>query len=167
MKYGRIGALAASIFASGGSPHELALAVAVGASIGVLPLVWGTTVVCALLAGHFRLNQLCVQAVNYVVYPLQLALLVPFYRLGARIFPWGPAVSVESLTRGFTNDVTGHCAGIVVATLKAVAAWVLVAPGAAVLLYFCLLPLFARMATTRSLTESGRQNLYVATDKGG
>jgi hypothetical protein len=142
------------VMTQGMSPQKLALSVAIGASVGVLPVVWGATIVCSLVAVHFRLNQLCVQVVNYLVYPLQLALLVPFYRMGAWIFPWGFAASGKMLTGGFGKNV----AVILVATAKAIAAWLLTAPFAVAVLYFGLLPIFARMTATRQIAPAIRSN---------
>jgi hypothetical protein len=47
---------------------------------------------CALAALVLRLNAPAVQAVNYLVYPLQVALFAPFMRLGRRLFQFPAAV---------------------------------------------------------------------------
>lgn len=67
-------------------PRRLALAIALGATIGLLPTVWGTSVLCFLAAWLLRLNPVVVQAANYLVYPLQILLFVPYLRLGERLF---------------------------------------------------------------------------------
>src|SRR5260370_41162085 len=92
---GRIKELIKKVAVQGISPHELALTIALGVAIGIIPIVLGATFICAGLAYFFRLNQPGIQAANYLAYPLQLALFLPFYRLGARIFPWGSSLSVE------------------------------------------------------------------------
>lgn len=125
-----------ALLKSGLTPHKLALTVALGITLGVLPVLWGTTLLCAVAAFAFRLNQGCIQIVNYLSYPLQLALLVPFYRFGARLFP--PAVAATGRGNGMSHYL-GQLGG---ATVRAVAAWLVVAPGLALLLYIALLPLF-------------------------
>ena len=142
---GRIRKLFNKVMAQGISPHKLALTFAIGIVVGFLPLVWGSTLLCALLAFFFRLNQPGIQAANYLAYPLQIALFFPFYRMGARVFPWGPYVSVELLAKGLRKDFGGDIVLLAVATLKAVAAWLLVAPPAALLLYVVLRSIFTRM----------------------
>jgi len=141
---GRIGELLKRIFVQGTSPHELALTLALGIVVGCLPLVWGSTLICALLALRLGLNQPGIQAANYLAYPLQIALFVPFYRMGATIFPWGPSVSAQLLAQGLKRDVRGNVALLAVSIVKAVAAWLLVAPPVALLLYVVLRVAFSR-----------------------
>jgi uncharacterized protein (DUF2062 family) len=72
------------------SPGRLALTLALGFAIGCFPVVGIPTALCALLAVAFGLNLPAIQAANYVVMPLQVALIVPFVRLGGRLFAFGP-----------------------------------------------------------------------------
>ena len=137
---GRIRELVKKVAVQGISPHELALTIALGIAIGIIPIVWGATLICAGLAYLFRLNQPGIQAANYLAYPLQIALFLPFYRLGARMFPWGSSLS------GGLNIF--HMA---MATLKALAAWLLIAPPVAILLYFVLLPILTRILAGRTV----------------
>jgi uncharacterized protein (DUF2062 family) len=71
------------------SPPRLALTLALGFAIGCIPVVGIPTVICAALALALRLNLPAIQAANYVVMPLQLALIVPFVRLGGWLMPSG------------------------------------------------------------------------------
>lgn len=70
----------------GMQPRQLALALALGATIGLLPTVWGTSVLCILFAWLLRLNQLVVQLANYLVYPLQILLFIPYFQMGEHLF---------------------------------------------------------------------------------
>ncbi len=70
----------------GVTPEKIALSVALGAALGVFPAVGWTTALCALAAIILRLNLPTIQIVNYLVYPAQIALLVPFFRLGEKLF---------------------------------------------------------------------------------
>jgi uncharacterized protein (DUF2062 family) len=137
---GRIREFVKKVAVQGISPHELALTIALGVTIGLTPIVWGGTILCAGLAFFFRLNQPGIQVANYLAFPLQIALFLPFYRLGARIFPWGSSVSVEF-----------NIFRMAMATLKALAAWLLIAPPVAILLYFILLPILTRMLAIRTV----------------
>lgn len=150
----RIGRLFRKVVAQGTTPHKLALTLALGIVVGCLPLVWGSTLICALLAGSLGLNQPGIQAANYLAYPLQIALFVPFYRLGEAIFLWGPSVSVQHLARGLKEDYRGEVSLLAMSTLKAVAAWLLVAPPVALLLYLVLRVTFTRMPALRRDTCS-------------
>jgi hypothetical protein len=132
------------------SPRKLALTVVLGIIVGILPTVWGSTLVCASLAYFLRLNQPAIQAANFLAYPIQIALFVPFHHLGARIIPWGPSPSIEALLKGFSQDFAGNIGLILLATLKAVAAWLITAPPLAVFLYLLLLTIFTRMVKVQN-----------------
>ena len=82
----------------GMSPEAMALSIALGFVLGVFPVPGCPTLLCALAALILRLNGPAVQAVNYLVYPLQLALFAPFMRLGGRLFPAPAAISRRSCT---------------------------------------------------------------------
>lgn len=147
--------LVEKIFIQGISPQKLALTICLGIYIGTVPVLWGSTIVCVALAFIFRLNQPGIQAANYLVYPLQLGLIVPFYHLGARIFPWGPSGSVDFILKEIMKDWIGNIALILVATIKAIAVWFLIATPLALLLYFLLFSLFARMPRFKDAAENG------------
>ena len=69
------------------SPRRLALTLSVGFVLGCIPVVGIPTALCVLVALAFRLNQPAIQAANYAAMPFQLALLVPFVRLGSKLTP--------------------------------------------------------------------------------
>lgn len=122
---------------NGLSAKELVATVCLASAIGILPVVWGTTFLCAGCAFIFRLNQAAVQAVNYLVYPLQLALFVPFLRLGAAIVPWGRSMSPDSLRLGqLTSSTAMKVAGWAMA--KAVVGWAVTVPPVAILMFLLL-----------------------------
>ncbi|HEX4546140.1 MAG TPA: DUF2062 domain-containing protein, partial [Candidatus Acidoferrum sp.] len=70
----------------GVTPEKMALSIALGATLGVFPAIGLTTALCAIAALVFRLNFPAIQLVNYFMYPAQIALLVPFFRLGEKLF---------------------------------------------------------------------------------
>ena len=139
----KVTALLKNMFTQGVSPRKLAFTISLGFFIGTVPAVWGSALICAGLAAVFRLNHLGIQAANHLVYPLQLALIVPFYRIGADIFPWGPSVSAEMFSKGIKHAAMGSFLPIVAATLKALAAWFLIVAPLALGLYFLLWSVFA------------------------
>ena len=74
--------------------EKIAQSLAFGIVLGIFPVLGSTTVLCALAAIVFRLNLPAIQLVNYFVYPLQLALLIPFIRFGEVLFR-SPHVSLS------------------------------------------------------------------------
>lgn len=147
--------LVESLFIQGISPKKMALTICLGIYIGTVPVLWGSTILCAALAFIFRLNQPGIQAANYLVYPIQLAMIVPFYRMGAIIFSCGTSVSVDLTLKEIMNNWIGNFALILLATLKAIAVWFLIATPLSLLLYFLLFPLFARMPRFKDVAENG------------
>jgi uncharacterized protein (DUF2062 family) len=70
----------------GATPESLAWSIAAGLLIGINPIIGSTTVLCLAIAFPFRLNVVAVQIANHAVFPLELALVVPFIRLGSKVF---------------------------------------------------------------------------------
>ena len=115
------------------SPRRLALTLALGFAIGCIPVVGIPTVVCAALALALRLNLPAIQAANYAVMPLQLVLIVPFVRLGGRLFGFGSSRAFEAGTLLHTPPLAlvsqmGGLAG------QALLAWLLIAVPAVALM---------------------------------
>jgi uncharacterized protein (DUF2062 family) len=117
------------------TPQKLALTLCFGTALGIMPLLWGTSLICILLAHVFRLNHVALQSVNYLLYPVQLALLAPFFKLGAWLFPWGPPLPPHMLATLIRNpDLTSlHILAWI--TLKSLAAWLVIVLPAALLAY--------------------------------
>jgi uncharacterized protein (DUF2062 family) len=70
----------------GATPRTLAWSIAAGLLIGLNPVIGTTTLMCLAAAGCFRLNVVASQIANHAMFPLELALVVPFIRLGSRVF---------------------------------------------------------------------------------
>ncbi|MGB2623873.1 MAG: DUF2062 domain-containing protein [Candidatus Acidiferrum sp.] len=126
----------------GVTPEKLALSLALGAALGVFPVLGTTTALCAVAALLLRLNLPAIQIVNFVVYPAQLALIIPFFRLGEKLFgapqlPLSPPQILEVLrTHPWTAT---HFFWTTV--WHAAIAWCMAAPFLIALLYVILLPI--------------------------
>jgi uncharacterized protein (DUF2062 family) len=88
--YRRIALPVLALLRRGASPQKLAWSLAAGALIGINPILGSTTVLCLALAFVFRLNIAASQLTNHLAYPLQLLLVIPFIRLGSRLFHTAP-----------------------------------------------------------------------------
>lgn len=74
----------------GTTPRKLALTCALGIIVGIFP-VWGTTTwICLGLAILFRLNMVIMQLINFLFFPIQLLLIIPFIKVGVWIFNLKP-----------------------------------------------------------------------------
>jgi uncharacterized protein (DUF2062 family) len=70
----------------GATPRSLGWSIAAGMLIGINPVVGSTTLLCLAVTFRFRLNVVATQIANHAMFPLELALIVPFIRLGSRVF---------------------------------------------------------------------------------
>jgi uncharacterized protein (DUF2062 family) len=70
----------------GATPRTLAWSIATGLLVGINPIVGTTTILCLAAAFSFRLNLVASQIANHAMFPVELVLVVPFIRLGSRVF---------------------------------------------------------------------------------
>ena len=129
----------------GRTPEGIALSLAVGAAVGLFPLVGTTTLLGLALGSALRLNLPLLQAANWLVYPLQLALVLPLVRLGA----WLAGASLVTLAPGGSGDTLAH---LTRGGLHGILGWVGAAPLAALVVYALTLPLL-RAAAGREASE--------------
>ena len=57
-----------------------------GMLVGINPVLGTTTVLCLVASFSFRLNVVASQIANHAMFLLELVLVVPFIRLGSRVF---------------------------------------------------------------------------------
>jgi uncharacterized protein (DUF2062 family) len=126
------------------SPTRLALTLALGFAIGCIPVLGIPTLLCAALALGLRLNQPAIQAANYAAMPLQLALIVPFVRLGGWLLSAGPTraqapAAILHIPSVHLAAQMGSMAG------EALLAWLLVAVPAVALMTAMLAPMLRKI----------------------
>jgi uncharacterized protein (DUF2062 family) len=128
------------------TPQKIALTLALGAVLGIFPILGATTLLCAVIGVWLRLNQPIIQLVNYLVYPLQVLLLIPFYRAGERLFGAEPVpiVNVPDLIARFGADPWQFLIDYGLVGLYGIAVWCLVAPLLVALIYVLLRPILER-----------------------
>jgi uncharacterized protein (DUF2062 family) len=98
----------AKLLSQGMPADRIALSMAVGLSLSVIPVLGVTTGLCLATAFSFRLNVAAMQLVNWMATPIQLALLLPFYRAGARLAGLTPvSVTPAGLRDAFRVDPFG------------------------------------------------------------
>jgi uncharacterized protein (DUF2062 family) len=130
------------------TPRKLSLCLAFGFTLGVFPLVGSTTVLCTVAAVLLRLNLPAIQIANYLVYPLQLVLLIPFIRAGEKLFSVRPiSLSVDEIRTMFTDEPAQAFQSLWTATWHAIVVWAVLAPFAVFLMSKTLTPILVRMKT--------------------
>lgn len=122
------------------TPEKIALTLALGSVLGVFPIIGATTALCAVAAWRLKLNQPIIQLTNYLLYPVHLLLLLPFYRAGETLFgkPHLPIFSIGELVHRFKESPLDFFADYGMVGLYGVVVWCLLAVPAATLLYFLL-----------------------------
>ena len=111
------------------SPTKLASGIALGFVLGIIPFVGVTTLLCAILAYLFRINMAVVQLVNYIVYPLQVILFIPFIKLGEYIFQMNPLpYPIEVIWSRLQSNFLETIGEIWWANLLGILIWLLLAP---------------------------------------
>lgn len=148
--FGTLKARAAQWLRQGMTPRQLALTLALGFVIGCLPLLGIPTALCALVALTFRLNQPVIQAANYLAMPFQVALIVPFMRLGSKLTPAArAATNLNVLSQSPWHLVTHSSAKLLtdfgLMAGQALLAWLLVAIPVVLVLTLSLTPLLRRV----------------------
>jgi len=130
----------------GATPQRLAWSIAVGIAVGLNPVVGSTTVLCLALSFALRLNIVATQIANHAMFPLELALVFPFLRLGTLVF----RTSAMPLSASLFFE---HARTAPVALLRQIWAWewhafllwLLIAIGIVPLIAIALTPVLERL----------------------
>jgi uncharacterized protein (DUF2062 family) len=151
--------LIAALLSEGITPHKIALTVALGVWLGATPVLGTTTVLCALAAVVLRLNLPLIQLMNFLAYPLQLLLLIPFIQAGQWLFhapplPFTLAELTALLRTGFWHSLNM----LWLYSLHGLVAWLVFGGAVALLIYLGLRPVLGvllarKTAAHKSLTD--------------
>jgi uncharacterized protein (DUF2062 family) len=142
----------------GVTPEKIALSLALGAALGIFPLLGCSTFLCTVAAVVLGLNLPAIQLMNYFMYPVQIALLLPFFRLGERLFgsahlPLSPSQVSSMIHANFWAAIK-----LLWTTIwHAIVVWGLVSPLFVALTYVILVPVLRHAMQT--LTSPSRTAL--------
>jgi len=142
------------LLTQGITPEKIALSIAIGLVVGVFPALGWTTLLCLGVSLWLKLNVPAMQLVNYLAYPLQLALLVPFIRVGEFLFrtPRMP-LSLPLILAMVKANVWHAISTLWGETMHAIVAWMLIAPVAVWVIYRVLAPVMRRLAQVGGLVK--------------
>jgi uncharacterized protein (DUF2062 family) len=135
----------------GVTPDKIALSIALGLSLGIIPILGVTTMLCAIMAIWLRLNQPVIQFVNWLVYPLQLALVLVFIRIGEWI-THAPvlSLSIPVLIQKFHDSPVKFFQQFGMTALQGLIAWLFIAPFLTAIVYSALLPPLKKLAALKT-----------------
>ncbi len=130
----------------GVTPRKLALSLALGVVISVMPVLGITAVIALGLSFLLRLNHVAVVAANYAAYPGQILLFIPFFQAGAWLTGKPPVTfSFDQIRAEMAVGVWSTIVRYADANARAMVAWLLFAPLATWLLYALFYRLLARL----------------------
>ena len=125
-----------SMLTEGMNLRKIALCISLGFVLGIFPVLGATSLLCTAAALALRLNLPAIQVVNYMVYPLQLIMLAPFYGTGSWLFKQqGSPFINKNLIGNLQNDFWGSMANLWDLTLYAMLTWLVISPLLLLLLY--------------------------------
>jgi uncharacterized protein (DUF2062 family) len=128
------------------TPQKIALTVALGVILGLFPILGTTTALCLLAGLMLKLNQPVIQLMNWIAAPLQIPAIYLFVRAGEWLTHAPPvSFSITALIAAFRASPLQFLAQWGATGLRAVLAWVLIAPAIAALLYALSLPPLKRI----------------------
>jgi len=130
----------------GTSPEKLSWSVSLGVTFGIFPIMGSTSIVC-LIAGYFlRLNQPILHLFKTFTYPLQLALILVYIRLG-QMLNGVPLIkfSIPQLLSRFKDDPAQFARDFGMAALHGIEAWAISAVFLIPIIYFISLPILKKL----------------------
>lgn len=127
------------------------MSISLGVLWGIFPVIGTSTLLCTLSSLALRLNMIIIQAVNYAVYPIQIALLLPYYQLGHLLtgYEVTPANLTFIETASFSMEAVGGLSGdVALIAINMLVGWISLAPIVSIFVYF-----IANFALTYGITK--------------
>ncbi|KAI8919867.1 hypothetical protein DFJ77DRAFT_507201 [Powellomyces hirtus] len=138
---------------AGTAPDKLAMSMTMAVVFGLFPVLGVTSVLCFLAAWRWGLNTPIMQAINLVLTPVDVALSLPFMRLGETLLhrdplPLSPSQLLDFLKQaGFWNGIGTLLKGLGCALFG----WAFVMAPAGAALYYALRPILRRVMVKKQL----------------
>lgn len=140
------------------TPRQIALTLSSGMLIGMSPLLGLTTIICLLIARIFKFNTGVIIAANYIVYPLQIIFMLPFFLAGARLFH-----SDIRINKAYLEEITSQNPFAIISTLGELyiygtIIWLILAIPSFFILYYLLHIFLKKMKEQMQRRRNGRLN---------
>jgi len=138
----------------GTSPEKLAWSISLGLTLGIFPIMGSTTLVCLLIGYLLKLNQPILHLFKTFVYPLHLALILVFIRIGQHINGIPPIpFSIPQLLTRFQDDPLQFAKDFGLAALHGIEAWALASVLLIPITYYISLPLLKKLSPKKIHTS--------------
>ncbi len=128
------------------TPQKLAVTVALGMVIGIMPLFGPITLTCTLVAMRFKLNLPALLLICYLMGPLHIILYIPFIQVGLAIFKLTAfKLSMQEVMNLFAEDWLRALKTVWLANLAGVLVWLVVAAPLTFIIYLISLPILKKL----------------------
>lgn len=130
------------------TPEKLSWTIALGITLGIFPIMGSTSLVCLAAGWVFKLNQPILHLFKTLTYPLHLALILVFIRLGQHLngVPL-LTLSIPEMLGQFKDSPTKFARDFGMAAFYAIEAWVIAAIILIPLIRFTSLLLLRKLMT--------------------
>ncbi|MDO9182306.1 MAG: DUF2062 domain-containing protein [Bacteriovorax sp.] len=143
----------------GVTPEKLALSIAFGVVLGTMPVLGITTTMCVFAAFIFRLNHVAIQSLNYIAYPVQILLIIPFIRLGEWIYGRSNTpLNIIEIIDQFKLSFKIAFQKYFILGLIGFTAWAIIAPMAFTIIYWISKKILVKMMTKVTLSDITMKN---------
>jgi len=140
----------ASQLRQGTSPEKLSWSVSLGLTLGIFPIMGSTSLVCFIVGHLFRLNQPILHLFKTFIYPIHLALILVFIRLGQKLNGVPPIrFSIPEMLALFKADPARFARDFGQAALHGIEAWAIAAIILIPLLRLISLPLLRKLMSVK------------------
>ncbi|SNC61565.1 Uncharacterized conserved protein, DUF2062 family [Hymenobacter gelipurpurascens] len=138
------------------TPHQLALTIALGTVLGLVPVLGITTLLATFAAVRLRLNVAATLLIAHLWSPVQLLLLIPLLRWGNRLLGNGadPELTLVQLQLQFKHDWLTALQILWKAFAGGLLIWGAASVPVGALLYFLLRPLLRRVMARQAVVEN-------------
>lgn len=135
---------------NGISHKRLAVSLALGITIGLIPFYGLTTLLVGVVALALRLDFVVMQAVHYIVHPIQIILFIPFFKAGNVLFPInGVNFTLKEYVAYFKSDFWLALGELWKLNLSAIVVWAILAIPLSYILYYMFFHSIRRFGPVR------------------
>jgi len=138
------------------TPQKLAITCSLGAILSIFPVYGLTTLLCLAMAPIFRLNILVMLAVNYLLTPIQLLLMLPFLQGGIWLFGLNNVLlDLDELVLRFKSDFISLINDFGSIILGGIVIWAIIAIPIFMMLYYTFYWIILRLKINKTTEENG------------
>lgn len=128
------------IIKQGISIKRLSVSLALGFIIGIIPAYGVTTFLVGCIAVSLRLNFIAMQIAHYIVTPFQLALIIPFFKMGDALLKSSDiSFTAQQYMHLFKSDFWGAIHQLWLVNLSAIGIWLVLSIPLYLILYYGLI----------------------------